>query len=339
MNDTKIVRTICYFSDSPTAEQVEKVQAVAKLLEEKEYLIQTRRFCTTLDKLTELQTVTADTIDYRSAGAVTYDDALELLPSFFKDNGLTFNIDLAKEDIEAKHAELLYKIIAEKPSKTFNFTYTFNNALSSPYFPSGTYAQNGFAIGLQPTNLAKNCKTLDEWLHAMQNSWQEITGLFSNDPEFLGIDSSIAPIGGGDGSFVYFLNRLGIDFSHSTTTDMYIKITRFIKEKNPKPTGLCGMMLPCLEDDDLAVEYDKGNFSIERNVFLSLHSGLGIDTYPIGVDEDPARIVEILKLIQALSNKYQKPLSARFISDGKSKVGDKTDFQNQYLADCTIRAL
>lgn len=69
------------------------------------------------------------------------------------------------------------------------------------------------------------------------------------------------------------------------------------------------------------------------------NSGLGIDTYPIGIDEDPVRVVEILKLIQALSNIYQKPLSARSISDGKSKSGGKTDFQNQYLADCTVRAL
>jgi len=89
----------------------------------------------------------------------------------------------------------------------------------------------------------------------------------------------------------------------------------------------------------LAAEYDKGNFSIERNVFLSLHSGLGIDTYPIATDEDPDRVVEILELIQALSNKYKKPLSARFVSDGKARVGDKTDYQNPYLADCTVRPL
>ena len=36
----------------------------------------------------------------------------------------------------------------------------------------------------------------------------------------------------------------------------------------------------CIElcNDIIAEEYEKGNFSIERNVYLSLHSGLGIDT-------------------------------------------------------------
>lgn len=94
--------------------------------------------------------------------------------------------------------------------------------------------------------------------------------------------------------------------------------------------GLCGLMLPALEDFELAKEYEKGNFSIERNIYLSLHSGLGIDTYPIGVDEKPEKMVEILKLLQSLSNKFNKPLSARFVSDGKAKIGERTNFKNQY---------
>jgi hypothetical protein len=116
-------------------------------------------------------------------------------------------------------------------------------------------------------------------------------------------------------------------------------MTKFIKEQNPKPIGLCGLMLPCLEDFELAKEYEEGNFSIERNLFLSLHSGLGIDTYPIGIDESPERIVNILKVVQGLSSKHKKALSVRFVSDGKSRVGEKTDFQNQYLKDVILRAI
>ena len=85
-------------------------------------------------------------------------------------------------------------------------------------------------------------------------------------------------------------------------------------------------MFPCLEDGELAAEYEKGNFTIERNIFLSLHSGLGIDTYPIGIDEKPERVWEILKLLQKLSNKYNKALSCRFVSDGKTGIGGNSDF-------------
>lgn len=118
-----------------------------------------------------------------------------------------------------------------------------------------------------------------------------------------------------------------------------MKITKFIKEENPHPVGLNGLMFPCLEDFELAEEYEKGEFTVERNVYLSLHSGLGIDTYPIAFDEKIERVVEILRLVQGFSNKYNKPLSARFVSDGKAKVGEKTDFQNQYLKDVVIRSL
>ena len=117
------------------------------------------------------------------------------------------------------------------------------------------------------------------------------------------------------------------------------RIKSVIVENNPKPAGLCGIMLPCLEDTVLADEYEKGNFSIERNIYLSLHSGLGIDTYPIGIDESTEKILEILKLLQALSNKYSKPLSARFVLDGKARIGEKTDFKNAYLQDVVVRRL
>jgi uncharacterized protein (UPF0210 family) len=60
-------------------------------------------------------------------------------------------------------------------------------------------------------------------------------------------------------------------------------------------------MIPCLEDKELVQEYEQGNFSIERNIFLSLHSGLGIDAYPIGVDQDRGKVVDILKRLQALA--------------------------------------
>jgi hypothetical protein len=129
------------------------------------------------------------------------------------------------------------------------------------------------------------------------------------------------------------------DFSRSVTTDVYLRIARFIHEANPKRVGLCGLMFPCLEDFELAAEYEQGNFPIERNAFLSLHSGLGIDSYPIGVDERPERIVEVLTLVQGLSNKYMKPLSARFVSDGKANIGQLTHFGNPYLKDVVVRPL
>lgn len=335
MADNKIIRSVCYFTDNPSSEIADKLTNIAKILEDKGYLIQTKRMCSAGHDIDAL----AGKADYLSIGTITYDEAIERLPKFYETQNLNFNIELASEYIDTKYAELLFKIIRERPDKTFSFTFVFNNASSSPFFPSASYEKNGFAIGLQPTDLSENCTSLEQWFSAMKSCWDEIADTFKENPEFLGIDSSIAPLLGGKGSLVNFVKRLNVTFDHSVTTDLYTKITKFIKENNPKLVGLSGMMLPCLEDDELAEEYEQGNFSIERNIFLSLHSGLGIDTYPIAVDEKPERVIEILTLLQALSNKYKKPLSARFVSDGKAKIGEKTDHQNQYLADVVLRSL
>ena len=335
----KIVRTICNYSDNPSKETTAKVISIAELLKSKGYEIQTKRLAGPISQLSNLQSQFGNTIGYINVGSLTYDEVIQHLTDLLNTPNLSFNVDISNEEINSKHTELLFKIIDINPSKTFDFAFTFNNPVSSPFFPSARYERNGFAIGLQPTNLANGLNTLNEWLMEMEKSWQEIHELFADDTEFLGIDSSIAPYQSGDSSFVYLINRLVGTFAGSTTTNIYTTITNFIKEHNPKPVGLCGLMFPCLEDIDLAKEYEKGNFTIERNIYLSLHSGLGIDTYPIGVDEKSERIIEIFKLLQDLSNKYQKPLSARFVSDGKAKIGDKTAFGHEHLTDCTVRAL
>ena len=288
-------------------------------------------------RIKELEKTVNDSSLYLSVGSLTLDEAVSQMADFLTAGNTSFNIDLTSEKITLRFTYLLFQIIKEDPGKTFLFTFVFNNRPSTPYFPSAAYEKNGYAIGLQPTNLSYDCRTLEEWLDKMKAAWSEIYDLFYKDPEFLGIDSSIAPILEVKGSLVKFVNRLGYSFSSSVTTDIYLKITNFLKENNPKPTGLCGLMFPCLEDSALAREYEKGNFSIERNIYLSLHSGLGIDTYPVGTDEDQNRVLDILRLVQGLSNKYRKPLSVRFVSDGKAKIREKTNFQNEFLQDVVIR--
>lgn len=335
----KIIRTICLFTDKVTAQDIEKLEKVSQVLEKNNFSIQTKRIC-----LNDYQTQISDKElsdkgILLGLGEQTFEILKENFADFLKSENKAINFDLTNENITTEHADILFKIIENKPDNTFRFTYGFNLPVSSPYFPSAKFGQKGFSVGLQPTDLAVNCKSVAEWLEKMKVVWEEIDLLLKSIDGYLGIDSSIAPLFQDLSSLINFVKRLGLDFSHSTTTDIYTTISKFIKENNPKPVGLCGLMFPCLEDFELAEEYEKGNFNIERNIFLSLHSGLGIDTYPIAVNQNKERVIEILKLVQQLSNKYKKPLSARFVSDGKAKIGEKTDFKNQYLKDVIIREL
>lgn len=334
----KIVRSICYFSDDADSGWYEKLNNLASQLEQANYEIQTKRICFEGLSIQEADNVVDDDALFISVGALKRDTAQAQLDDFLLAGNISFNLDIT-EALSIEDVRVLFDIIAGNAAKTFNFTYSVNVPTSSPYFPSANFEKNGFAIGLQSTNLSVNCDTIGAWLDNMRIVWQELRALFADNSDFIGIDSSIAPLFAGESSFIEFIKRVHKPFSEAVTSDIFTQISSLIKTQNPQPVGLCGLMFPCLEDAALAREYEQGNFSIERNLFLSLHSGLGIDTYPIATDESPERVLEILQLLRALSNRYQKPLSARFVSDGKAKIGQQSDFQNQYLQDVIMRKL
>lgn len=335
----KVVRTICLFLDEITNQDIDLLDKISDSLKTKGFSIQTKRICLSGYKAQINDKKLLDRGILLGLSEQTFEGLKENFADFLKSENKALNLDLTNENITTEHADVLFKIIKNKPDNTFRFTYGFNLPVSSPYFPSAKFGQKGFSVGLQPTDLSLDCKSVAEWLGKMKAVWEEIDFLLKPIDGYLGIDSSIAPLFQGSSSLVNFIKRLGLDFSHSATTDIYTTISKFIKENNPKPIGLCGLMFPCLEDFELAEEYEKGNFDIERNIFLSLHSGLGIDTYPIAINENKERVVEILRLVQQLSNKYKKPLSVRFVSDGKAKIGEKTDFKNQYLKDAIVHEL
>jgi uncharacterized protein (UPF0210 family) len=335
----KIIRTICLFRKDVTQADIEKLNYLKNLFEENGFIVQTIRLCSPTQNLLVLDTITAGSDIYLNVGNMSLEEAQTNLADFYQAKNLSFNMELANENLEMRHTKVLFDIIEKAPAKTFNFSYTFNNAKSSPFFPSAVYERDGFSIGLQATDLSENTNSLKEWFDNLKTIWREIDGLAINHSDYLGIDSSIAPLFIGSSSLVNFVKRLRVSFTDSVLTDVYLKMTKFIKESNPRPIGLNGLMFPALEDFELAEEYEIGNFSLERNIFLSLHSGLGIDTYPIGVDESPENVLNVMKTVQGLSNKYVKPLSIRFVSDGKAKNGEKTNFDNQFLKDVVIRSL
>lgn len=339
LDSNKIVRSVCYFTDNPSSQVEKNLASIAEKLNQKNFILQTLRICSANPNISQLQDKIKDKSIYLSVGTLTLTQARSQLNDFFTAPNTSFNIDLTAVTEIDQYVDLLFQIIINKAEKTFLFAWVFNNKLSSPFYPSAAYERNGFSVGLQPTDLTVDCNSIEQWFAKLKTAWRQLYNLFMDDPDFLGIDSSTAPLLGKAGSFIHFIKKVDLSFSHSTTTNIYLTITKFLKEDNPKPIGLCGLMFPALEDDELASEYEKGNFPIERNIYLSLHSGLGIDTYPVGTDESPKRIAEIIETIQALSNKYKKALSVRFVSDGKAKIGEKTNFQNQFLRDVVVKTL
>ena len=332
------VRSICLFSDTPSSDAAVKLARIERALISHGCSIQTKRYLAPVE-MRVLQRAVSDLQIYLSVGSLSFDQAARQLDTFCELDRMFCNVDLTDELPREDHVDFLYELIRRAPSKTFNFAFTFANALSSPFFPAAAFDRPGFSIGLQATDLAEGCETLHDWFSKMKKAWHRIAEAVGGIPGFLGIDSSVAPLGSGGGSFLAFVRRLCPDFRRSLISTCYVEVSKFVKNENDFPVGLCGLMFPCLEDFELAAEYEQGNFELATSIYLSLHSGTGIDTYPIGIDEDRRAVLDSLRLMRALAGKYGKPLSVRFISDGRSRIGERTVFGQEYLKDVVIRPI
>jgi uncharacterized protein (UPF0210 family) len=332
------VRSICLFSNTASPEAPRKLAEIEKALLSSGCTVQTKRYLAPVE-MHKLQRTVNDAELYLSVGSLSLKQATRQLREFCAVERMSCNIDLTDEVPNEAHVDFLHQLIRNAPGKTFYFAYSFSNVPSSPFFPASAFAHAGFSVGLQPTDLAEGCQTLDEWLSRIKEAWYIIADAVGGMTGFLGIDSSVAPLGDGRGSLVAFARNFYSGFQRSLISDHYVKISKFIRSENSWDVGLCGLMFPCLEDFELATEYEQGHFSLATNIYLSLHSGLGIDTYPIGIDEDPRTVLDVLRLMRALAAKYSKPLSVRFVSDGKSRIGERTNFNNEYLKDVVIRPL
>ncbi len=335
----KVVRSLCYFAEKFVPDVQKRLQTLALCLEESGFSVQTLRVCCPGDTFCAVADNAIGENLFVSVGKVNFEQLLQQKQDFFVSKNISCHVELAQDTLRQGHADFLMAMAHEAPHKLFQFAYTFNNTHSSPFFPSAAYERAGFSIGFQSTDLAEDAAGLEDWLQRQRQMWVEVEALLAEEQDFLGIDSSIAPLGGDAGSLLRHLKAWGYGFAASKLSDIYLQMTAFIKQQNPKPVGLCGLMLPCLEDFALADEYVRGQFSLQDNLFLSLHSGLGVDTYPFALNEKPERILNLLKLVQGLSNKYKKPLSVRLINDGKATRGQMTDFQSPYLRDVICAGL
>lgn len=335
----KIIRSLCLFRETSSRADLGRLRALADLLHARGYEVQTQRICCRDTDIARHDALWKQTEVYTSVGGLTLTEALAQRAAFLQARNTFFHLDLAGTPVGPEHVEYFMGLMRDAPAKCFQFAFVFQNAPSAPFFPSARFAREGFAVGLQSTDLSAGCVLLDEWFVRQRVVWDELCQIFAAHEDFLGIDSSVAPLFSGDSSLVDILTRVAGDWDGLALTNTFLRITEFIKSQNPKPVGLCGLMLPCLEDFALAAAYERGQFDIERNLFLSLHSGLGIDTYPVGIDERSEDIFMVLQVLQGLSHKYQKPLSARFVADGKTCIGEKTRFHNPFLRDVRVRPL
>jgi uncharacterized protein (UPF0210 family) len=223
----------------------------------------------------------------------------------------------------------------------------------SPFFPAAYNQGFGhqFAVGLESPNVVQAAFAGAPDLAAAR---QRLTDMLSSaafdvqqhaeriDMEtgwrFAGIDLSPAP--GIDRSIGKAIEELTQQpFGSGGTLTAAATITAGIKAVGAKQTGYSGLMLPILEDPQLAQRWSEGRVSIDALLAYSAVCATGLDTVPLpgGVTEEQLDLM--IGDMASLAFTWHKPLTARLLPVAGKQAGDVTAFTDPTLVNVTLQAL
>ena len=237
---------------------------------------------------------------------------------------------------------------------TSNFTATAMLKPLSPFFP-GSYhngAGKQFAIGFEGANVVgevfakdkgnANAATAD--LTAALTKHTAVAEVVGNKVAaetgwtYVGVDPTPAPLG--DVSIAAAIEAFtGAKFGSSGTLTAARIITAAVKAVPQKQSGYSGLMVPVMEDKLLSQRWSEGTYDIDSLLAYSAVCGTGLDTIPLPGDISLEQMDRIFSDVATLALKWNKPLSARLQPIFGKKAGDRTEFQDPYFFNTTLRAL
>lgn len=160
------------------------------------------------------------------------------------------------------------------------------------------------------------------------------------DVDFRGIDFSLAPFPEQWCSLGAALEALGLPAlgqSGSLAAAAFLADT--LDRGSWLRTGFNGMMMPVLEDSVLAARAGQGAFSVHDLLMYSAVCGTGLDTIPLPGDTTAGQIYPVLLDLAALSQRLDKPLTARLMPVPGKRAGDVTGFDFPFFANSRVLAL
>jgi uncharacterized protein (UPF0210 family) len=253
-------------------------------------------------------------------------------------------------------AELVKYVSEHSPRSegTSNFTATAMLKPLSPFFPGSYHTGAGkqFAIGFEAANVVgevfakdkgnANAATAD--LTAALTKHMAIAEAVGHKVAaetgwtYVGVDPTPAPLG--DVSIAAAIEAFtGAKFGSSGTLTAARIITAAVKAVPQKQTGYSGLMVPVMEDKLLSQRWAEGTYDIDSLLAYSAVCGTGLDTIPLPGDISLEQMDRMFSDVATLAMKWNKPLSARLQPIFGKKAGDRTEFQDPYFFNTTLRAL
>lgn len=279
----------------------------------------------------------------------------EKLVNFFLNHPKAFMAVNAGDNKESKKLCLqgarICKLIANKsPFECRRFAVFAGVKESTPFYPASRVFENSgkIAIGLQCANLAveeaensnKDVTVFEDKLKVrMEEEFGVIEKLIPQNikDKFIGFDTSLAPFPQDDHSIANAIEIiLGKPFGSSGTLSVCRLLTRVIKENNIKKTGLCGLMLPIVEDNILGRRGIEGNYTWKELLLFSSVCATGLDTIPISGQTSTEDLADAYFDLATLAIKLDKPLSARFFIEPNKSAGETVKYDWDYAAESPV---
>lgn len=253
-------------------------------------------------------------------------------------------------------ATLVQYVAAHSPRSqgTFNFAATAMLKPYGPFYPGGYHTGAGkqFSIAFEGANVVQEvfARTHGDFAQSVAELTRQLT-IHCKVAEaigmqvaartgwtFMGVDPTPAPLG--DVSIGSAIETYtGARFGSSGTMTAALIITTAVKAVPVKQIGYSGLMVPVMEDSDLARRWAEGAYDTDSLLAYSAVCGTGLDTVPLPGDVSEGQLERILGDVASLAWKWHKPLSARLQPIPGLKAGDRTPFKDPFLFNTTVQPL
>lgn len=370
-----IIRTITGFisvEGFPKFDQLlEKILSTKKSLESAGYEIQTVRITTDILDKGDIQLLdqTKEFVEKLESNKDVYiyhlgclnkpdmltDATQEKIVKYFLKNKKSFVTFDAGDQENAEQlsylaAKMCKRIADEKPFECRRFALYAGVSETTPFYPASKVLDNSMkiAIGIQCANLAveeaqqsKKDKVLFEQKlrERMEMEFSEVEKTIPDDVKdsFIGFDTSLAPFPKDEISIANAIEIiLGKPFGSSGTLSICRLLTRVMKENNIKKTGLCGLMLPVVEDSRLAKRGIEKRYTANDLLLFSAVCATGLDTVPISGEISTKDLADCYYDLTTFALKLRKPLSARFFVEPGKKPGETVKYDWEFACESPI---
>jgi uncharacterized protein (UPF0210 family) len=305
-------------------------------------------------------------IDYASVGPALPDEpqGFEVIPDLLGktenvftcgifadlDGGLSLSATRAVAEVIHQAAK-----ISTDGFANLRFAGLANVPPGSPFFPAA-YHQGGqpaVALATESADLAVDSmhdvsswttarRRLVSMIEAHATALTRIVEPISSqsDVRFLGIDFSLAPYPDPLISLGTAMESLGVPATGlAGTLTAAAFLADCLDQAQFQRTGFCGLLLPVLEDTNLAQRNAEGHLSLSDLLLYATVCGTGLDTIPLPGDVEPEQLLGLLADLGTLALRHNKPLTARLMPIPGKNAGDEVHFDFPFFADSLVMSL